>query len=134
MEYRRLGTSGLQVSQLSFGSLSTFGNQIEDDSRLKRDEVSSISERIFTSENADKVLKLRSIAQELSISLTVLGAAYCLKNPNVNTVILGTTKVTQIQKNLKAGEALHLLTDEIMTRIESTPNNRPSHPKFQHEN
>lgn len=130
MEYRRLGTSGLQVSQLSFGSWITFGNQIEDDSRLKRDEFSSISERIFTSENANKVLKLRSIAQELSISLPVLGVAWCLKNPNVSTAILGATKVAQIQDNLKAGEALHLLTDEIMIRIEGAPNNRPSHPKF----
>jgi len=30
MEYRRLGKSGLQVSQLSLGSWVTFGNQIED--------------------------------------------------------------------------------------------------------
>ena len=29
MEYRRLGKSGLQVSELSFGSWITFGNQIE---------------------------------------------------------------------------------------------------------
>ena len=30
MEYRRLGNSGLQLSELSFGSWITFGNQIED--------------------------------------------------------------------------------------------------------
>src|SRR5690554_1508058 len=30
MEYRRLGKSGLQVSELSFGSWITFGNQIKD--------------------------------------------------------------------------------------------------------
>ena len=30
MEYRRLGKSGLQVSEFSFGSWITFGNQIED--------------------------------------------------------------------------------------------------------
>ena len=30
MEYRRLGRSGLQLSELSFGSWITFGNQIED--------------------------------------------------------------------------------------------------------
>jgi aryl-alcohol dehydrogenase-like predicted oxidoreductase len=29
MEYRRLGKSGLQLSELSFGSWITFGNQIE---------------------------------------------------------------------------------------------------------
>ena len=30
MEYRRIGNSGLQLSELSFGSWITFGNQIED--------------------------------------------------------------------------------------------------------
>ena len=30
MEYRRLGKSGLPVSELSFGSWITFGNQIND--------------------------------------------------------------------------------------------------------
>ena len=29
MEYRRLGRSGLQVSELSFGSWVTFGNQLD---------------------------------------------------------------------------------------------------------
>ncbi len=31
MEYRRLGTSGLKVSELSFGSWVTFGNQLQVD-------------------------------------------------------------------------------------------------------
>ena len=31
MEYRRLGKSGLPISELSFGSWITFGNQIGDD-------------------------------------------------------------------------------------------------------
>ena len=30
MEYRRMGRSGLQLSELSFGSWITFGNQIDD--------------------------------------------------------------------------------------------------------
>ena len=35
MEYRRLGKSGLQVSELSFGSWITFGNQIGDNTSEK---------------------------------------------------------------------------------------------------
>ena len=31
MEYRRLGTSGLKVSELSFGSWITYGNQLAED-------------------------------------------------------------------------------------------------------
>ena len=35
MEYRRLGSSGLQVSALSFGTWLTFGKQISDDTAEK---------------------------------------------------------------------------------------------------
>ncbi len=35
MEYRRLGSSGLQVSALSFGSWVTFQNQVDDDAATK---------------------------------------------------------------------------------------------------
>ena len=35
MEYRRLGKSGLQVSELSFGSWITFGNQTGDNTSEK---------------------------------------------------------------------------------------------------
>ena len=32
MHYRRLGNSGLKLSELSFGSWVTYGNQLQDDS------------------------------------------------------------------------------------------------------
>lgn len=45
MEYRRLGKSGLQLSELSFGSWITFGNQIEDNTSenlMKNPDVSTV--------------------------------------------------------------------------------------------
>ena len=35
MEYRRLGKSGLQISELSFGSWVTFGNQVDIDNAVE---------------------------------------------------------------------------------------------------
>ena len=37
MNYRRLGRSGLKVSELSFGSWVTYGNQVDDASRARTD-------------------------------------------------------------------------------------------------
>ena len=62
--------------------------------------------------------QLTRIAQNLDISMPVLALAWCLKNPNVSTVILGASKLTQLTENLKALDAVPLLTTEIMEAID----------------
>lgn len=49
-------------------------------------------------------------------------------NPNVSTVILGATKVAQIEDNCKAMKLLPKITPEIMTRIEDVLKNKPEGP------
>ena len=44
--------------------------------------------------------------------------AWCLKNPRVSTVMLGASKVTQLEENLKAVDAQDLFTPEVMKRVE----------------
>jgi voltage-dependent potassium channel beta subunit len=64
-----------------------------------------------------KVRALKAIADELDCSLAQLAVAWCTKNPRVTTVILGASKVSQLQENLTALEVAPLLDDEIMGRI-----------------
>jgi aryl-alcohol dehydrogenase-like predicted oxidoreductase len=59
-----------------------------------------------------------------------LGVAWCLKNPNVSTVILGATKPEQLQETLNATNILPLLTEEVMNRIENILQNKPQHPQY----
>jgi aryl-alcohol dehydrogenase-like predicted oxidoreductase len=47
-------------------------------------------------------------------------------NPNVSTVILGATKVAQIEDNCKAMKLLPKLTPEVMQKIEDILANKPS--------
>jgi aryl-alcohol dehydrogenase-like predicted oxidoreductase len=47
-----------------------------------------------------------------------LALAWCLKNPHVSTVITGASKPEQVRENMKAGEVVGKLTDEVMQRIE----------------
>jgi voltage-dependent potassium channel beta subunit len=69
-------------------------------------------------EKADKVEKLSEIARELGLSLAVFAIAWCLKNPNVSTVILGASKVGQLTENLQALDAQAKFTPEVMKRID----------------
>ena len=63
------------------------------------------------------VRALAPIADDLNIPMSRLALAWCLRNPNVSTVILGASKASQLEENLKALDAVPLLNDETMRRI-----------------
>ena len=69
-------------------------------------------------EKADKIEKLAKIAKDLGLSLSVFSIAWCLKNPNVSTVILGASKVSQLTENLQAVEAQAKLTPDVMKTVD----------------
>lgn len=73
----------------------------------------------------EKVKKLTQIAEKLGATATHLSLAWAAKNPNVSTVILGATKVEQINDNVKALAVLDKLTPEIMEEIEAVLDNKP---------
>ena len=73
----------------------------------------------------EKVKKLIVLAKEAGISLTHLALCWCLKNKNVSTVILGASKVSQLEENLKCWDAMPKLTDDLMNRIEEILQNKP---------
>ena len=62
----------------------------------------------------------------MGVSLTHLSIAWCLKNPQVSTVILGASKLSQLEDNLKSIEVLPLLTDSVMASIDAIVDNRPA--------
>jgi aryl-alcohol dehydrogenase-like predicted oxidoreductase len=68
------------------------------------------------------------LAADLDMSLPVLGLAWCLKNPNVSTVILGASKEYQLTENLKSLDAKEKLSAEVMEEIELILSNKPVHP------
>jgi voltage-dependent potassium channel beta subunit len=64
-----------------------------------------------------KVAALALIAQELGVSLTNIAIAWCLLNENVSTVILGASKIEQLEQNLAALDVAPLLTSDIQARL-----------------
>jgi len=71
------------------------------------------------------VRKLAPIAADLGISMAQMALAWCLKNPNVSTVITGASRVSQVKENMKALDAEEKLTPEVMAHIEDVLGNKP---------
>ncbi len=87
-------------------------------SRLRAAGLDWLRERELTEARLTKVEDLKTIAKNLGLSLPVFAIAWCLKNPRVSTVILGASKVAQLEENLKAVDAQDLLTAEVMRKVE----------------
>ena len=64
------------------------------------------------------VKQLAAIAAELDTTLPRLALAWCLKNPLVSTVILGASRVEQLQENLGALAVGERLTPEVMKKLD----------------
>lgn len=65
------------------------------------------------------VKKLDDLAKSLDMTLPVFAIAWCLKNPNVSTVILGASKMYQLEENLKAVNMTGKITNEVSKAIEN---------------
>lgn len=63
------------------------------------------------------VRKLGEVAKEIDLPMATMALAWCLKNPNVSTVITGASKVSQVESNMKAIDGVAKLTDDVMERI-----------------
>jgi voltage-dependent potassium channel beta subunit len=124
--YRDLGYGTTIWSPLASGLLSgKYNNGIPEGSRATLKGYEWI-QRGITPERIEKVRRLVPIAEELSCPLAQLALAWCLKNPNVSTVITGASRVEQVVENMKAIDVVPKLTPEVMGRIEAILDNAPN--------
>ena len=66
-----------------------------------------------------RVERLRPIAEGIGTSLAKFSIAWCAKNPNVSTVILGASKMSQLEENLATLELLPLLTPDVLKAVDA---------------
>jgi voltage-dependent potassium channel beta subunit len=128
--YEQYGMGTTIWSPLASGLLTgKYNHGIPDDSRLALPGYEWLRD-LWTSEEGkkklDEIRQLSTLANELNISLTHLSIAWCLKNPNVSTVIIGASRLSQLEDNLSAMNALKKLTPEVIERIESIVDNKPA--------
>lgn len=123
--YRDLGYGTTIWSPLASGLLTgKYNDGIPADSRASLKGYEWLQQGI-TPDRIEKVKQLQPIADDLGASLAQLGLAWCLKNPNVSTVITGASRAAQVAENMKALDVLPKLTDEVMGRIDEVLGNKP---------
>jgi len=110
-------------SPLASGLLTGKYNEgIPDDSRLNLEGYDWLRDRL-AGDSGERLVEssreLGKIAGELGISQARLALAWCLKKPNVSTVILGASKLDQLKENLKAVDDQEQLTADVVERIEA---------------
>ena len=124
--FKNVGLGTTIWSPLGAGFLTgKYNDGIPDDSRLAIKGFDWLKTRWLQDEKIKKVKKLDELAKELGVSLASLAIAWTIKNPNVTTAILGATKATQLNENLKSLDTLKLLDTEVMNKIEAILENKP---------
>jgi voltage-dependent potassium channel beta subunit len=129
--YKNVGLGTTIWSPLASGLLTgKYSNGIPKGSRFGLEGFEWLKDSWVTEDKIKKVKKLGELAEKLEVSTAVLSIAWCLKNPNVSTVILGATRKQQLLENLKALEAVNLLKAEVMDKIEKLMGTRPARPQY----
>ena len=136
VEYQRLYTEiGLGTtiwSPLASGLLTgKYNDGIPEDSRATLEGYEWLRKRFSdkeAQEQIQKVIKLSTVAKELSCTTAQLALAWCLLNPHVSTVITGASKASQVEENMKALEIVDQLTADVVETIEGILDNKPESP------
>ncbi|XP_024397348.1 probable voltage-gated potassium channel subunit beta [Physcomitrium patens] len=126
--YKNYGVGLTTWSPLASGVLTGkyMNGDIPEGSRFALDNYKHLATKSLVAETLEKVEALKPIAKELDASLAQLALAWCVKNPNVSSVISGATKLDQVVENMKALQVVPKLTPEVMKRIDEAINLKAS--------
>jgi voltage-dependent potassium channel beta subunit len=127
--YREIGLGTTIWSPLASGLLTgKYNHGIPKGSRLDLEGFDWLKERLTDEtwkENLKKLNDLDKIAKELGGTLAQLAIAWCMKNPNVSTVITGASKAEQVRENMKALDVYQQINADVMERIDEILGNKP---------
>lgn len=129
--YKTVGLGTTIWSPLASGVLTPkYLNKFPEDTRMSLEGLGWLKDRALTPERLEKTRQLNQLAHDLGSTLPRLAVAWCASNPNVSTVILGASKLSQLEETLQANEDLPKLTPEVREMIEVILQNKPNHPAF----
>ena len=125
--FQNFGLGTTIWSPLASGVLTgKYIHENDEQTRVKLAGLEWIKEKnIDNEEFSNKVLLLKKLADKLGVPMAQMSLAWCLKNPNVSTVILGASKVSQLEENLQCLQVKGMLTNDVMEEIETILDNKP---------
>lgn len=120
--FKERGIGTTVWSPLASGLLTgKYNDGVPPDSRLHLDSLEWLRKRL-TGFGAERKLaavkKFADIAANAGVTLPSLAIAWCLKNPQVSTVIMGASKTAQLHENLQALDAIDKLTPGLMSDLD----------------
>lgn len=128
--YSSFGMGTTIWSPLASGLLTgKYNDGIPEGSRLALEDYGWLKDKSYQEDKVARVRQLQAFADELGVSIVLLSIAWCIRNPNVTSAILGATKETQLVENLKALDVLPLLTDDVMAQIDTIMGTKPVLPE-----
>ena len=129
--YKTVGLGTTIWSPLASGVLTNkYLDKFPENTRLSMEGLEWLKERSLNADRLEKVRKLNRIAEELGTSLAKMAIAWCARNQNVSTVILGASKIEHLKETLTALDLIPQIDDDVNEKIESILDNRPSLPMF----
>ncbi len=124
--FKNIGMGITVFSPLSSGLLTgKYNKGVPKNSRFAVKGLEWLRDRELQAEKLKKVEQLMVISEKLGCKVSQMALAWCLKNPNVTTVILGATQLSQLKENLQALNVISQLTPEVMHLIENVLQNKP---------
>ena len=120
--YEKYGLGTTIWSPLASGALTgKYLDGIPDGSRASLSGYEWLKKSMVESDRGqqrmERIKAITPIAEKLNVSMSKLAIAWCLLNKNVSTVILGASKLKQLEENLKSSEVVGLLDEEIQREL-----------------
>jgi L-glyceraldehyde 3-phosphate reductase len=112
-----LGMGAICFSPLAQGMLTDkYLGAIPENSRAAK-EGTSLSTKMLTAENLDRIAHLNEIAKRRGQSLAQMALAWCLRRKEITSVLIGASSPEQIKENVGALDTLGF-TDEELKEID----------------
>ncbi|NLL69347.1 MAG: L-glyceraldehyde 3-phosphate reductase [Acholeplasmataceae bacterium] len=109
-----LGGGVIVYSALAQGRLSNkYIGEIPEDSRAKKDYIVFLKERDITDELRQKLIKLDEIAKKRGQTISQMALSWALRDELITSVLISTSKISQLHENLAALDHLKFTKEEI---------------------
>jgi voltage-dependent potassium channel beta subunit len=121
--YDEFGLGTTIWSPLASGLLTgKYNDGVPADSRLASADYGWLKDSVLgdaASRRLERARAFAALASDLDVTPASLAIAWCLRNPRVSSVILGATRVAQLEQNLEALDVARRLDAAVWQRVEA---------------
>jgi voltage-dependent potassium channel beta subunit len=122
--YAEFGMGTTIWSPLASGLLTgKYNNGVQGEGRLAQEGYAWLQKSVLgepKERRVERARKFTALARELGVAPAPLAIAWCLRNPNVSTVMLGASRASQLLENFEALAVLERFDEATWKRVEAS--------------